>query len=564
MANVKFQCSSCGTAASEGSRFCTMCGSPVISVEIEEPVATPAEEPVAENTYAYAEPTAEQYAYEEAPAEATAEEAPAAEPQVDAGFYYQNPETTEPPKKESFFKKHLKLILILGIALVAVVAVVIVLLCMLGGGSSKYVVATNDIIPLYMKEDDKTVLVDANGKTNASIDGKVSVWATSMDGEVIVVYTNDDALYVYDGELAKIAKNVSSGFMLSANGKGVLYVNKEGELVLYSVASGDSDVVSEDFSTQWCISPDGKSVLFTDKDREKLMLYTDGEASELDFEGTPYGVSDGAELIYYVNDNGVLYVVSGGQEQKLKKTNDVVFNADLSQAIFDDGKKTFVSVDGGAAKTVVSSEIDTSSVNYYGNLCTLRKESVFIAPINDFGNMYFLDEDNNLIYVDGDFNSVDIAEKVDKMGTAKNSDAVYYLIDKELFVRESYDSEAVTLAEDILSFYITSDGNSCYCVNTDKEILYIEGTSDAVEVTSKKYDSISITYDDYLLILKGDTIYSSYKGSKPETVVDDFDAATVRAGEACTYIETKKDGKGSVLYASSGVDFEVLYDDIEV
>ena len=39
--NVKYQCSSCGTPAAEGSKFCTMCGSPVIAVQAEEPVVAP-------------------------------------------------------------------------------------------------------------------------------------------------------------------------------------------------------------------------------------------------------------------------------------------------------------------------------------------------------------------------------------------------------------------------------------------------------------------------------------------------------------------------------------------
>ncbi len=573
--NVKYQCSSCGIEAKAGSKFCTQCGSPVITVPIEEPaeepIVAPATELVAEEKAS--EPTEEAPVTEEAPAEETlaeealAEEAPVEEaPAVDnAAFYYQNPQTEEePPKKENFFKKHLKLICIIGIALVAVIAIIIAII-FLFGGSSKYVEATNDITLMYMSDDKQTVIIDKNGVNEVKIKGNYNKYISSMDGESLLIYMANDTLYLYnDGALVKIAKDVSGEAQLAANGDGVVYVDADGNLALYSVSSGTSAVVSDDYAKQYCVSPDGESVLYATKDKFEVMLYEDGESRELGVEAIPVGVSDGADLIYYIKnieDDEILCVVKGGQEVELSETEYVCYNADLTQVIFSNANKTYVSVNGGEKKKMSSGEVDLDALTIYGGVVELWSDKVVIVPINDFGGMYFMNKTHELVYADADFDFAVVEKNVKSFKAAKTSNAVYYLKENgELYRGEAYNAFSC-IAENVDSYEITSDGSACYILD-DKTLSYIDGVAKAVEIEDKVV-SANITYDDYLLFICEDkTLYATCDGGEKVTVNDEGETIVVLPTPIATYYFTGEAGKMTLYGALDGVEFTPFVEDI--
>lgn len=551
--NVKYQCSSCGTPAAEGSKFCTMCGSPVIAVQAEEPVVAPVEEPV--------EAPVEEPIVEEAPAEETvAEEAPTEGTPVETtNFYYQNPEAEAPEKKKCFFKRHLKLICIIGIAVVLVAAAIIAAFCIFGG-SSKYVEASDDIRALYINEDDETIIISGGKVSEYRIDGEATIKSNSLDGEAVLILA-DKTLYIFDGDLAEVTEDAKS-YRLSANGKDVAYVDEDGALVLYS--DGDNvEIADEILDHYYVISPDGKQVAFSDK-KGVLMLYSGGDLKEIAEDAIPVGVSNGADFIYYEGtDNGVLHVIKGEDDVKLGEYTKSFFSADLAQVIFMKGENYYVS-NNGSKKIKISDSGLSLNANVYGYSMAVSEKAT-VLPINSFGNMYFMDSKYSLWYADSDFDTAEVETKISSFAMAKDSSVVYYLKSGDLYRGKSYNDEFACVAEDVKSFRITSNGDACYYIDNDSVLYYVEGAGEAVEI-SEDCAGIQMTSEDYLLFVNKDDecIYVTRNGNAAELVFEDIDNLNMDVGYKYFYV-AEKDGDTANLYIADGdSDFEMVLSDIEL
>ncbi len=562
--NVKFQCSSCGTPAPEGSKFCTVCGSPVIAVQAEEPVAAPADETVAYDAYSNEPQEANE---NEAYNENATEGAENTEQTVDSGFYYQNPEAAAPAKKQNFFKKHLKLICIIGIAAI-LIAAAIVACVLIFGGSSQYVEPTNDIMVLYKKSDDVTYIVDGDSVYEKTIDGKAYLRLTSVDGEVALIMDEEDTLYIFDGKLEKIVDDVGGG-ILSDNGSSVVYVDKEDVLFFYD--GGESKEILDDASkvTDAVISPDGKCVVYVDNG--DLNLY-DGDTEKLvEDVKRVYGVSNGAKLIYYMDENDSLRVLKGDEDIKLGKGSFLYFNSDRTQVIFtsgDNGENCYISENGG--EKVRFSKTGISSASLY-QLALYGKIVNRSLPVKNFGDMYFLDNENTLWYVDGDFVATEVEKDVVGYYIAKNnSKVVYYHNDKDKLYRgEGPDSEFTCIGKDVARYYVTTDGDACYYVDRDATLFYVDGEGDAVEI-AKDLDGVDMTHDNYVIFKEedDDKRYYTYNGSEKKEidVIPDGDFMLdldTKFANTYLYIFDKDEDTGYAYVATKGVDFKLIMDDLK-
>ena len=568
--NVKFKCSSCGASADEGSKFCSVCGSPVVAIQNEEPAATPAEEPYVYDYTNVTEPQADEnnevfYADATENADQTAANDAtddAAQTAADAGFYYQGTEENAPPaKKQNFFKKHLKLICIIGIAAI-LIAAAIVACVFIFGGSSNYVKVKEDIRLFKVYDDNKIVILVGDSAYEERLDASegARIRATSLDGETVLIATSKDVLYIFDGDLKKITDDASA-YKMSADGSAVAYIEDD---TLYFYDGGDSEKITDELysnsSNYFCISSDGKYVAFTNEDKE-LMLYDGGEPEVIvEDDAMAVGVSDGADLVYYIDEDSKLHVIKGGDDIKLGSCSGVYFNADLTQAVYLNSGGDVYIYDNGDEGIKVTSNGFRELFEIYGHVSS-SFENVAILPLKSFVGVYFTDGEGNLLYVDSNFEDQKVAKKVSSFKNAKDSDVVYYETEEKLYRVESYDDEPVCLAKNINYYYITSDGDACYYFDDEGVLFYVEGDGEAVKISDDEIGDFKMTYDDYFIFSVDDKLYYSHNGSEKKEIegIGSSEAFDLASGYSNTYLEVCKDDDEYDLYvASSGVDFKLV------
>ncbi len=421
--------------------------------------------------------------------------------------------------------------------------------------SSKGTKATNDISLLYNESEDETLIIDGDSVYEKIIDGEAFLRQTSVDGEVVLIEDEDDTIYIFDGELKRIADDVD-GAMLSDNGSSVVYADDEDVLFFYD--GGESKKILADASSMssLAISPDGKCVAYVDDG--DLKLYDGDSKRVVEDVKRVYGVSNGAKLIYYVDENNSLRVLKGDENIKLGEVGGAVFNADLTQILFACGDDCYISQNG--AEKVKISETGILSFVSYGKIVNSS------LPVKTFGNMYFLDNEDTLWYMDGDFDVAKVKDGVKSCFVAKtNSKVVYYLDDNNRLHRgdEGYNSEFVRVGKNVQAYFITSDGDACYYVDEDDKLFYAKGEEEPVKI-SGYIDEIVMTHDDYVIFgVANEGIYYSRNGSEKKNIkisINKDDSIELEAGYVSTYLailDEETDTK-YIYAAKSGVEFKLI------
>ena len=373
---------------------------------------------------------------------------------------------------------------------------------------------------------------------------------------------------IKDKKIFKIDEDVVS-FRLSPSGKGLAYAVYDNDcytLELYSVRSKKSVTVSDEMcGLNFAISPDGKSVVYTVEDDGKVeIMYAKGTRSQAvttDAEEI-LGLSNNSKQIYLIseNDDGDTVLYSYNKKGQRKNLGDidseyVRFNADHTQIMFYNNGKTYISNKGKDDEKIVSDSIRlVLAPNSQSISCSGNYDYTTTYPVSSLYDHVYSGDDAWLIRKNANKN-VKLASDVSSCSLDKSARYLYFVHDyDELMVlkiakgNKAY-SKAVTLADDIANYVVTSDRKLVYFIS-DKALYSVNGRKGGT-VRKIANDDVEHYYlalngkDTVYYIMDGDT-YACSNGRKGMRIVSD---SVVLAGtpNGVVYIRTV-----DYIYATTG------------
>ena len=557
-APATFKCNACGTDVAGGTKFCPVCGADVSALVVR---ACPQCGKTAEEGQAFCPDCGVEFvekAVNEGGAAAT----------ISFGAIIAKAKKFMEEKNIS--KKTLTTV---AAAVVGVIALIIIISLIPWGQSSQYVEVENDMTPIYVSEDDETVIIAKGKMTDMTIDGQYVTSRTSADGNTLVILDEEGNMYLCKkNKIEKIASDVTD-MKLAQSGEGVAYINNDGELYLMNTKNKESakltdELVSAGFNS-YVISPDGKTVAYADGTIDDFALYTNnikGDENKIANDLVPLGISDGAKLIYYYDtEEACVYVEKGDEAVKLANLENAylldynggfeyAFNADHTQLIYEFEGKSYISVDGKDKVKIGSAiyQIGQSGYLSYNGKTT---------DILDFKKQYILDSNGDLYFLNKKLEAKEIASDVSQFNITDSGDVIYYLDDSETLYRgkgngKDIEKDFKKVAFDVEYFVIDSDGKRCYYVDDSKDLYTVKKSGDPKKITSDVEDLV-ITHDDYaLFITDDDTLFYSRNGGKSKKVADDIDY--IYANSISTYYGVEDNGEYSIFGTKKKTKFDLV------
>ena len=523
-------CPYCGTQNEPGFQFCKTCGAKLAATAPQQPqYQAPQPQYQAPQQPQYQAPQQPQYQAPQQP-----------QYQAPRQPQYQAPVAAapQPPKKDVFgdllnkvksfdYKALLKdpKKLIIPAAAVAAVLVLVILVSIIGAAGGK---ANTPKTGYYALEVDDEYILLQDGKIVEESLEDVYIYTSSMDGTV--------AVYECDGELFTIrgGKSVSItddwyDMRLSVNGDVLLVVDSDDVLTSYNTKNGEATEIAEE--VEWfCVSPDGKSVAYLVYDDGDYItyLYKGKKSVELGEDLVPIAVSNGAKVIYCIDDSkGSLCTVdTKGNTEKI--ANDVYenafyMNADHTQMIFQADGKWYATVKGGE-KIKLTSDYDFSILGYQYNAAFIDyyEDLYFTYPTNDLRNCFVV-LDSDIAWMNNKWELTKAAKNVEEAYVSADGKTLVFLKDngKLQKVTSSKLDKPVELAEDVWSFMTNSDCSAVYYINEDDELFYQKGTGKAKKV-SDDVDGGIVTAGDVCLFSSDEELYSAKNGGKKVKISDEI------------------------------------------
>lgn len=475
-----------------------------------------------------------------------------------------------------------KVIALIAGGLALIVILMIVLSSLSSGG--KFEMLDRELLPANFGDKDSLHFFVGGKKLDTKLDAEsFNDWKSSMDGKVAwftVDEEEDEVLYVLDGEsILWVAENPQQ-ITMSATGAALAYIADE-ELCLYTVDKKSSERIASDITTVMAISPDGKTVAYTDGDG-LCYIYNDGKTFDLAEDVTVLSVSDGGKYIYCIGEdeeeNTCLYLYSTKGQQGLVASGvntdeDAVFytNKDHSQLIFQAEGKS-----GYKWYAVEKNELedDRHTLNSADHFDPLTPEnaqiyhsgSLMVLGVENLTDMVYCSSDKDdttmkLIHVSGNWETSTLVSKVTEAQIGEDGKTIYYAkVDKLFTIEATAGAQSEQLADKIKSFTVTSDGAGVYYLNEEGVAFYQKGSK--VEQIGEEVEELIVTSDGYALFVSNGSLYSSNRGGKVQTVVDDFLGGSVEVCADGTYYRVA-DGDSYIVYgASDGIKFEELGEEI--
>ena len=442
------------------------------------------------------------------------------------------------------------------IAVLAIIFATMLLITACGTGSENESTANQEEIP--PTENSPYIYYERHLMTVAD-DGKISVYADdkvcaetingeyitheqrSLDGTVMAFTTDENELYVTDGEkLTKVADTVYQfQFHLSVSGDGLVYSTEDAQrncqLRYYDVASGKDTFVAEGkYSYSVEISPDGKTLAYIDKvdDGFALMLFDGKQSCKLaDGETSLLGLSDSGKYIYTIRgttDNYSLYCYnSEGKRSKIGQIDEhttLQYNADHTQIMFNHDGRTYISECGQEARKVSNDVLELITPPKCG---TYVEYHYTTCPVTDlFGHVYTTN-DNEAWQIERDTgNSKKLLSKATNVKLDTSGEYLYYIYDgEELRCAKVSDGDRATenckvIADDVSNFVVTSDRSLVYYIEDDT-LYSVDGENggeptEVFEDVNPRY--LEISSEDIVCFISEGNTYIYMHGSTPSRV----------------------------------------------
>lgn len=453
--------------------------------------------------------------------------------------------------------------LIIGAAAVVVLILIIILVCALQ--PAKYPSRKADISFLYYEDDEQTEVLVNGSALKTKIDGSVSSRQIAMDGTSAMALGEDGTLYYVDTKEMTVVKEDVEGFILAATGKGALYIDVDGAIWLYNCKNEKAEKIVEDAEVEAAvIAPDGASAAYAtveendDGEQEtEAFLYLKGESSSIGKNIMPVAMSNSGKYVYALNNENELYVVPNGKEKEKLATDlssgYIILNADHTQIGFaTQDERIYISDKGGEKVKLLNSP--SCSPVAPTNTAVFYSYNTITYDIKTFGGNVVSMSDA-VYFVDDKFETEKISNIDGSVMITDDGKTVVYQKNQDLYRAEvSKPEDAVKLADDIVSFNMTSDGKKVYYINEDEELWCKNGSSDSVKIADDVYN-IVITSKDVALFLgdynssSGGTLYSCKNGKSKDKIAEDV--TSVRTGAKTAYY-TVKDGDTTTIFVSKG------------
>ena len=529
--STAYVCTGCGAAQATPAQFCAACGSPVGVGQAQYP-----------NPYFIDYSTVENFNYALIPYYARVLWA-----KIQAFLQSKNISTTQLAKGAG---------IVAGSLLILIMAINI-----FGGPAPMYEMPDQSISYTYDWQDAEMTYFVINGKkSDLKLEGMISDFQTSLDGTIAAFLDQDDTLYVIKNKkMTKVEEDVDE-YLLSAEGTGIAFTTEEDDLILYTVKNGKSHKIASEVNSGYMLSPDGKSILYTktDDDEVKLYLSVNGKDGKKIGNGLyPVGLSNQGKLIYYVSyEKNALYVVRGNKDpQKLANLDNIYgdypmqFNKDHTQALITLDSGSYITANGKEKVKITS-----RSISQFGNYSDWAEgieieDATRTLPIKTFAGQYFT-SGGSLYYLNKRFEAVEVeeADGIDSYRMTLTGEVIYYVDGGDLYRGTGRKAKVKfeQIAEDVSSFTITSDGKYCYFRTYDSSLMCIKKTGKAKLIADDISSNFTMSHDDYLFFITEGDLYVSHNRGKKKLVASDVTLvfaelnATYYATNDAEYIAPKK------------------------
>ena len=463
--------------------------------------------------------------------------------------------------------------LIVPAAAVAAVLVLIILISVVAsaGGNETGIKHINYM--LSVDDGDETLYLRDGKLVESGLEGNTVSYTQSIDGSVLVYVVDDEEVFVTRGKDSVSITDEAEQIVLSQDGNTMAVIDEDGVLFLYNTKNGEATEIAEDVQSV-TLSPNGKNAAYTVYDDEVMAYYWDGKESiELDEELSPLALSDGGKYIYCYNDDKETLEVWNKKGDSEKIASDLstyydffYLNKDHTQIVFRADGKWYASVKGGE-KIKLTSDSSFNILSPWGNGSSFQfLGDVFVVTLNNATlTNCFVEMDDALYYMDKNWETEKVAKDVENAILSRDGSTVVYLKDNGKLYKATAKKpgDSVELAEDVVSFDVTSDCSAVYYINEDEELMYQKGTKEAKQI-GDDVEQISMTFDDYCLFLcdysgNSGTLYATRNGSKKEKITDECYDFTCALN--ATYLWTDyDDGDFNFSVATKGTKFKAIYE----
>ena len=598
-------CKNCGELLTEDSKFCAVCGTPVLR----EPVITPSAEqpiivPVAVQTF----------------------ETPVVPPPTEVNGSAQSTAAPVPATQKKKSKGKPILIAVIAVVVLAVIAVG-VLFAMNAFSGSGTGSSNEQMKPLLLIAGEDEVQIYGGAKKPVTIDGLNDTYRYSMDGKKVALTVDVDdkglgQLWYCDGQKSfDVAKDVYN-FNFSASGNKIAYLTDYdaasgvGNLNVYDIQTKKSKLIIEDALSSYALSSDGKSVSYaTDVSTDDngtvdgftgYLIINGGKASELGKDQLAFALADGGSYVYYIEtdfantESGDLYIRHGKTDDKVGKVDlysGFFFNRDRSEVMFTKSGATYVCIDGGDKKKIssLSGSIYTPDMGqyYWNNFLYSYEETFNVSSMaNQLLSVHDTDKGGTtLSYLKKDFTTEDIDELNGDYVTltiSPDGKGLYYVNDSgKIMYYKNYrdlktDPQKIDTDADITGFMVMPDQSAVYFLDADQTLWVQRGKSDPEEIASDvKTYSLVPSQDGKGIYYISDFEYVSdtdqYAGggvlnyiknaakAKPDKIADNvFNVRVSEYGVAYfvfdSVSDTGTDYFGEAFFSQNGKDFKSVMD----
>lgn len=287
----------------------------------------------------------------------------------------------------------------------------------------KYIVALDEDSNLYSYD---------YGKEKERLDTDVSTIYDYTDRQI--VYKKDDTIYVRSlnakkDDRAKISDDYKKGLAFSEDGKKILYINGNSELISYNVSKKENSKIAGDVSNYYCDLKSCDKLYYVVADGENTLYYYDGKDSskivsdiytvyDIDVEEQKviYGkLDDGEYTLFYQNGTKDAAIIEDG----LDGVSSVrIYNGKDIYYINGDDELRYAKASGAKV-----SETKTIAEDVTSSLSSKLNGYAFVADVdsNNNGTLYFASN--------GKAKEIDKDVYYMSLVVSKDGKKVYYLKD---------------------------------------------------------------------------------------------------------------------------------------
>ncbi|MDR1687877.1 MAG: hypothetical protein LBS21_04610 [Clostridiales bacterium] len=446
---------------------------------------------------------------------------------------------------------------------------------------------------IFIAQADGQVDFYYKGKYTANIDGRIGKQSLSLYSNKAAVLISEKtdrdlgySLYLFEKKPLFIDDGVYLCW-ISASGNVIAYVkefdySKEtAQLWLYS--GGKITLITSEFlvDSGCFVSPNGSAICYTTLSGEDNIGFVwDGSEHELGKNRMPFAVADGAKYIYYGNENEVIYVQKGKNNENREQLGDadiasVAANRDLSQIVFRTDAKSYISRNGKTKEPL-------SGLMYFlimpsGTAMQKTEDNIPVYSVSNFADTFYISGEGGVMHINSKYETSSVVKEVSSAFLADNGKTLTYTQNGKIYKLNGAKKNAEPVeivADDIVRFAVVSDGSAVFFSNEDNELYYQKGKNKPVLVSSNVSISPPYYFPSYYFpylnaqgaLFNGDTIYyasenklyySNGGAGKLVSGIDD-DVDYVMADENGIFVYAGNDSVSFSYYSRDGKNFILL------